>query len=135
MLAQEEDVEVHALAKRGWSISEIARHTGRNRKAIRAYLDGVRRPGVRAAVEEDPFDRIEPYVTQHLADDHCVWVIVLFDEVQALGYDPSYPTFTHKLCQRQLRPHCEACPEVKGRATVVIEHPSGCAGVLGSVLG
>ena len=27
MLTQEEDVEIHALKERGWSISEIARHT------------------------------------------------------------------------------------------------------------
>jgi hypothetical protein len=49
----------------------------------------------------------------------------LFDEVQALGYDRSYPTFTRKLRQRELRPHCEACSGVKGRPTVIIEHPSG----------
>jgi transposase len=125
MLTQEEDVEIHALRKQGWSIAKIARHTGRDRKTIRAYLDGVRQPGVRAVTESDPFDRIEPYVTQRLADDHGVWGTTLFDEVQALGYDRSYPTFTRKLRQRELRPHCEACSGVKGRPTVIIEHPSG----------
>jgi transposase len=125
MLTQEEDVEIHALAKRGWTISEIARHTGRDRKTIRAYLDGVRQPGVRARVEPDPFDRIEPYVRQRLSDDHGVWGTTLFDEVQELGYDRSYPTFTRKLRERQLRPHCEACSGVKGRATVIIDHPAG----------
>jgi len=35
-------VEIHALAKRGWSISAIARHTGRDRKTVRAYLRGKR---------------------------------------------------------------------------------------------
>jgi len=118
-------VEIHALAKRGWTISEIARHTGRDRKTVRAYLDGVRQPGVRAAVESDPFDRIEAYVAQRLADDHGVWATVLFDEVQDLGYDRSYPTFTRKIRQRHLRPHCEACTGVKGRATVIIDHPPG----------
>ena len=125
MLTQEEDVEIHALAKQGWSISEIARHTGRDRKTIRAYLDGVRRPGVRSVVEADPFDHVEAYVAQRLVDDHGVWATTLFDEVQALGYDRSYPTFTRKLRQRNLRPHCEACSGVKGRPTVIIEHPSG----------
>jgi len=125
MLTWEEDVEIHALRKRGWTISEIARHTGRDRKTIRAYLAGVRQPGVRAAVEEDPFDRIEPYVRQRLADDHGVWATVLFDEVTALGYDRSYPTFTRHLRDRDLRPHCEACCGVKGRPTVDIEHPPG----------
>lgn len=125
MLTQEEDVEIHALRKQGWTISEIARHTGRDRKTIRAYLDGVRRPGVRSVVEADPFDHVEAYVAQRLVDDHGVWATTLFDEVQALGYDRSYPTFTRKLRQRNLRPHCEACSGVKGRPTVIIEHPSG----------
>ncbi len=62
MLTQEEDVEIHALAKRGWTISEIARHTGRDRKTIRAYLAGEHQPGVRAVVASDPFDRIEAHV-------------------------------------------------------------------------
>ncbi len=125
MLTQEEDVEIHALVKRGWTVSEIARHTGRDRKTVRAYLAGQRHPGVRAAVEPDPFDRVEAYVVQRLADDHGVWATVLFDEVQALGYDRSYPTFTRHLRERQLRPHCEACTGVKGRPTVIIEHPPG----------
>jgi transposase len=38
MLTQEDDVEIHALARRGWSTSAIARHTGRDRKTIRKYL-------------------------------------------------------------------------------------------------
>jgi len=40
MLTQEDDVEIHALAKRRWSILAIARHTGRDRKTIRRYLAG-----------------------------------------------------------------------------------------------
>ena len=28
MLTEEEEVEIHALRSRGWSIAEIARHTG-----------------------------------------------------------------------------------------------------------
>ena len=124
MLTQEEDVEIHALAKRGWTISENARHIGRDRKTVRAYLSGVRQPGVRV-VEPDPFDRFEAYVVQRLVDDHGVWATTLFDEVQALGYERSYPTFTRKIRERRLRPHCEACSGVKGRATVVIDHPAG----------
>ena len=123
MLTQEEDVEIHALGKRGWSIAAIARHTGRNRKTIRAYLAGERQVGVRLGAEADPFDRIESYVAQRLSDDHGVWATVLFDEVKVLGYDRSYPTFTRKLRQRRLRPHCEACAASNGRAHVDIEHP------------
>jgi transposase len=47
MLTQEDDVEIHALARRGWSVSAIARHTGRDRKTVRGIcrvvvLDGRR---------------------------------------------------------------------------------------------
>ena len=46
MLTREEDIDVHALRKRGWTISAIARHLGRDRKTIRAYLAGRSRgPG------------------------------------------------------------------------------------------
>ena len=62
MLAREEYVEVHALRKRGWSILAIARHLGRDRKTVRAYLSGERIPGQRATAEADPFDVFEPYV-------------------------------------------------------------------------
>lgn len=125
MLTQEEDVEIHALRRQGWSISAIARHTGHDRKTVRGYLAGDRQAGVRASVEEDAFDRFEPYVRQRLADDRHVWATALFDELQALGYGQSYPTFTRKLRERALRPRCEACDGVKGRATVDIEHPPG----------
>ena len=45
MLTWEEDVQAHALRGQGWTISAIARHLGRDRKTIRAYLRGVRTPG------------------------------------------------------------------------------------------
>lgn len=38
MLTREEDIDVHALHRRGMSISAIARHLGRDRKTIRAYV-------------------------------------------------------------------------------------------------
>ena len=56
MLAQEEYVEVHALRRRGWSISAIARHLGRDRKTVRAHLLGERALGERRPAEGDPFD-------------------------------------------------------------------------------
>jgi DNA-binding NarL/FixJ family response regulator len=42
MLSQEEHVEVMAMVRQGWSISAIARHTGRNRRTVRAYVQGDR---------------------------------------------------------------------------------------------
>jgi hypothetical protein len=42
MLSREDVVEVVALQRRGWSVSAIARHTGRDRKTVRAWLAGER---------------------------------------------------------------------------------------------
>ena len=125
MLTPEEDVEITSLRKRGWSISAIARHVGRDRKTVRSYLSGAREPGVRKRTGEDPFDRFEPYVRQRLVDDPHVWATTLFDEVTGLGYGRAYQTFTRQLRDRQLRPHCEACSASNGRAHVDIDHPAG----------
>ena len=125
MLTSEDDVEINALKKRGWTVSAIARHVGHDRKTVRGYLSGEREPGVRERAELDPFDRFEPYVRQRLTDDQHVWATVLFDEVAALGYERSYQTFTRQLRDRQLRPHCEPCSASNGRAHVDIEHPPG----------
>ena len=54
-----------------------------------------------------------------------VWATVLFDEVADLGYDRAYQTFTRKVRERDLRPHCAPCASSTGRATVDIEHPPG----------
>lgn len=125
MLTPEEDVEITALKSRGWTISAIARHVGRDRKTVRAYLSGEREPGVRVKDEPDPFDRFEPYVRQRLTDDQHVWATTLFDELFALGFDRSYQTFTRKLRERDLRPHCEPCSASNGRAHTDIEHSPG----------
>jgi transposase len=125
MLTPEEDVEITSLRKRGWSISAIARHVGRDRKTVRGYPSGEREPGVRTKHARDPFERFEPYVRQRLVDDRHVWASTLFDEIAALGYDRSYQTFTRQLRERQLRPHCEPCSASNGRAHVDIDHPPG----------
>jgi transposase len=46
MLTREDDIDVHALHRQGWTISAIARHLGKDRKTVRAYLNG-RQAGVR----------------------------------------------------------------------------------------
>src|SRR5436305_1885115 len=38
MLTEEDDVEIYALAARGWSVSAISRHTGRDRKTVSKHL-------------------------------------------------------------------------------------------------
>ena len=96
MMALEEYMEVHALRRRGWSISAISRHVGKRRRTVRAYLSGERVPGQRVLSGPDPFDQFEAYVRQRLSDDPHVWASALFDEVVALGYAQSYPTLVRK---------------------------------------
>lgn len=45
------DVEITLLKRRGWTISAIARHVGRDRKTVRGYLSGEHEPGVRAKAD------------------------------------------------------------------------------------
>ncbi len=125
MLTQGEDVEVHALKERGWSISAIARHLERDRKTVRSYLNGDREPGRRASEVADPLADFVPYIRARFVDDPHLWATALFDEVVALGYARSYPSFVRQVRQQGLRPHCEPCAGVKGRDTIDIDHPAG----------
>ena len=124
MLTQEDDIDVHALRRQGWTISAIARHLGRNRRTIRAYLAG-REAGVRARSTADLFDPFAGYCAQRLADDPHLWASTLFDELTELGFTGSYPTLTRQLRARSLRPACEPCRPATGRPVAVIEHPPG----------
>lgn len=125
MLTQEDDVDAHALRKRGWSISAIARHLGHDRKTIRAYLNGERTAGVRVSAGGSLFDPFVDYCRARLAEDPHLWAMTLFDEIVGLGFVQSYPTFTRQLRLRSLRPNCERCHAAKGRPVTIIDHPAG----------
>lgn len=125
MLTREEDVDAHALHAKGWKIAAIARHLGRDRKTIRAYLNGDRVAGERASPVVDPFERFVDYVRARLAEDPHLWATTLFDELIGLGFEQSYQTLTRQVRARGLRPACETCRPAKGRAVAVIEHPPG----------
>jgi transposase len=125
MLTWENSVEAAALKRQGWTISAIARHLGHDRKTIRDYLDGKRTPGVRASSAPDPFEEFAEYCRLRLDDDPHLWATALFDEVVALGYTGSYPSFTRGLRARSLRPHCEPCQASTGRDHAIIDHPPG----------
>lgn len=124
MLTREDDIDVHALHRQGWTISAIARHLGRDRKTIRAYLNG-RQAGSRAPAGPDEFDPFVDYCRARLTEDPHLWAMTLFDEVTGLGYDRAYSTFTRQLRTRDLRPACEPCAPTKGRPAAVIDHPAG----------
>jgi transposase len=125
MLTQEDDVEIHALKARGWSVSAIARHTGRDRKTVRRYLEGEggrqrRRPAVSS---------LEPwrgYIAARFVDDPHLPPIAVFDELVAAGFERSYPTLVRELRRLELRPVCLVCQQRRGRApTVELDHEPG----------
>ena len=75
MLTHGEDVEAHALQERGWTISAIARHLGRDRKTVRAYINGRAVPGVRASSAPDPLEPFTKYLAARFVDDPHVWAV------------------------------------------------------------
>ncbi|MGI8760758.1 MAG: IS21 family transposase [Jatrophihabitantaceae bacterium] len=124
MLTRENDIDIHALRRQGWTISAIARHLERDRKTVRSYLAG-REAGVRVRSGPDLFESFAAYCAQRLGDDPHLWASRLFDELLELGYGQSYPTMTRQIRARGLRPACERCRPTKGRAVAVIDHPAG----------
>ena len=125
MLTQEDDVEIHALAARGWSVSAISRHTGRDRKTIRRYLAG-QGAGQRRERAPSCLEPFRTYIQARFTDDPHMDATVLFRELVDAGFDRSYPTLVRELRRLELRPVCLVCQHRRGRAvTVEIEHPPG----------
>jgi transposase len=125
MLTRENDVEIHALAARGWSQSAISRHTGRDRKTIRRYLaaEGPGQGGQEAVGCLEPF---RGYITARFVEDPHLPAVTLFDELAAAGFERSYPTLVRELRRLALRPVCLVCQQRRGRApTTEIDHPPG----------
>lgn len=116
---------VHALRKRGLTISAIARHTGFDRKTVRKYPAGDGKPGVRARPSPDQFDPFVDYVTARLIEDPHLWARTLFDELEELGFGQSYQSLTRNVRVRNLRPVCEACRTATQRPNAVIPHAPG----------
>ena len=125
MLTQENDVEIHALAARGWNQSAISRHTGRDRKTVRKYLAAGEGPLVR----ERTASCLEPwrgYIAARFVDDPHLSAVSLLDELTEVGFDRSYPTLVRELRRTALRPVCLVCQQRRGRApTTEIDHPPG----------
>ncbi|MEJ3750045.1 hypothetical protein WEI85_43125 [Actinomycetes bacterium KLBMP 9797] len=63
----------------------IARHLGHDRKTIRAYLNGVREPGVRRRSVPDLIDPFVEYCRIRLADDPHLWASTPLDGLWPLG--------------------------------------------------
>jgi transposase len=125
MLTQEDDVEIHALAARGWSIAAISRHTGRDPKTIRKYLAG-QGAGQRRQPAPSCLEPFRAYVAARFDDDPHLDATVLYRELVDAGFERSYPTLVRELRKLELRPVCPVCQQRRGRApTTEIEHPAG----------
>src|SRR6266496_932112 len=122
MLSREDEVEIVALYRRGWSISAIARHTGRDRKTIRAWLGGERCRRPRAPSVLAPY---RAYIAKRFEDDPHLDATVLLRELEALGFARSYPTLTRELRRLELRPTCPACKRGGHALTVELAHEPG----------
>jgi len=122
MLTQEDDVEIHALARRGWSKSAIARHTGRDRKTVGKYLAGQ---GPAREPAPSCLEQYRAYLEARFADDAHVLGSVLFEEIVALGFERSYPTLVREIRELGLRPVCECCKSGGVKVTVGLEHEPG----------
>ena len=122
MLTEEDDVEIHALARRGWSVSAIARHTGRDRKTVRRHLAGA---GPSRAPAQSCLEPFREYLVARFSDDAHVDGTVLYRELLGLGFERSYVTFVRELRRLSLRPRCEACRSGGHGVTVELSHEPG----------
>ena len=122
MLTEEDDVEIHALARRGWSVSAIARHTGRDRKTVRKYLAGpvAQREPRRAAWSRFATTWPRGSSMTRTSTGRCFTA-----RCSSLGFDRSYVTFVRQLRLLGLRPRCEACRTGGHGVTVELAHEPG----------
>jgi len=121
MLTMEDDVEIHALRRRGWSTAAIARHTGRDPKTVRRYLAGDLPTRGKGASPLEPY---RAYVVARFGDDPHLLATTLHEELIGLGFERSYPTLVRELRALELRPRCECCRS-GSVATVEIPHGPG----------
>ena len=121
MLTEEDDVEIHALAARGWSVSAISRHTGRDRKTVRTYLAA---PSVARAVAPSCLEPYRAYIAARFDDDRHLEATVLHRELLAAGFERAYTTLVGELRRLELRPVCLVCAHRRGdQVTTEIDIP------------
>jgi transposase len=123
LLSREDVVEIVALRRRGWSVSAISRHTGRDRKTIRVWLEqGERRRRARASSVLEPY---RAYVERRFTDDPHLDATVLLRELRQLGFTRSYQTLTRELRRLGLRPECPVCKRGGQPLTIELAHEPG----------
>lgn len=123
MLTEEDDVEINALWARGWSVSAISRHTGRDRKTVSKYLAAPRPARVAAVSCLEPY---RAYIAARFEDDPHLEATVLHRELVDAGFGRAYTTLVGELRRLELRPVCLVCAHRRGdQVTTEIDHPAG----------
>jgi transposase len=123
MLTEEDDVEINALHARGWSVSAISRHTGRDRKTVSKYVAGPRLVRASAPSCLEPY---RAYIAARFEDDPHLEATVLHRELIDAGFERAYTTLVGELRRLELRPVCLVCAHRRGNAvTTEIDHPPG----------
>ncbi len=91
MLTQEELVEIHVLHRQGMSIRGISKQLNVSRNTVRRYLRDLEQAAAYGPRESRPskLDPYKPYIKRRIEAAKPNWIpaVVLFREIQALGYD------------------------------------------------
>ncbi len=104
-LSLETIVNIHELKRQGYSISAIARATGRDRKTVRKYLkQGLKAPTPtrRRRLKPRQLEPFEDDLTERIKLVPGITARRLLRDLRAMGYNGSYATVTAFL--RRVRP-------------------------------
>lgn len=114
ILTDAERAEIAALDARGWSVSAIARHTGRDRKTVRRSIAG----DVTRSSRESCLAPISDVLRELLAANPHVPATELYQHARSAGFDRSYVTFARELRRLGIRPRCADCVAVPAHAAL-----------------
>lgn len=108
MIPQRSAEQAITLADQGWNLSAIARHLGHDRRTIRIYLNGRRKPG-QPRSHTHSFAPFASYAARRLRDDPHLRAWGLHRELTELGYRGSYSALTRELRNSGIATTCPAC--------------------------
>ncbi len=101
MMTQEEFMDVVALRRQGWTVTDIAEAVGRHPQTVSAWIKAGGPPARREVAETLLGQRWGQRVAELLEQNQRLLATSLFRTLQAEGCPASYPTLTRHL--RQVR--------------------------------
>src|SRR5260370_18734326 len=101
LLPREQAEQILALRSRGMTVRAIARQVGCAHDTVAGYINGRTTPGRRASRKRALSD-FAGYCRQRLTDDPDLSASALLQELAALGYTGSRPTFYRDLTRYDL---------------------------------